>query len=543
MSHAHTSRVLLVTRNLPPLVGGMERLNWHLAQELARAAEVRSVGPAGSAAVAPAGVAVREAPLKPLWKFLWRAYVLAQREARAWRPDWVLAGSGLTAPIALRAARACGARTAVYAHGLDVALRNPVYRALWLPAIRRMDRVIANSRATADLCRGIGVDPARLGIVHPGVDLPRNDIPLEPPSQVNGEGPAVMDPLSDREKGSAAHNESEPLSARKKGSAADNESGPLSPWKKGSAAGNESEPLSAREKGSAEGKESEPLSPWERGRGEGANTRAAPSGVTRPSPAANLPEHAPTSTDSSFRGRARPGRERNPESVSGVDACASVRGDDGSAAPDARTRRNLADGPILLSVGRLSARKGLREFVAQCLPRIVKVHPDVTLLIVGEAPKDALHAAAQTPESIRGAAVEAGVGSSLEFLGKLPDDELDAAYRAADVHVFPVREVPGDIEGFGMVAVEAAAHGLPTVAFATGGVIDAVAEGESGHLVPPGDYAAFAAAVLRVLAGDAALRAGSAQFARRFAWSEFGLEVRAQLSEATSAAAVREAAT
>ena len=62
MTESHRPRVLLVTRNLPPLVGGMERLNWHMAEELAKAAEVRIVGPDGSAALAPAGIEGREAP-------------------------------------------------------------------------------------------------------------------------------------------------------------------------------------------------------------------------------------------------------------------------------------------------------------------------------------------------------------------------------------------------------------------------------------------------------------------------------------------------
>ena len=93
-------RVLHVTRNLPPLVGGMERLNWHMAEELAKVADVRVVGPQSSAAVAPDGIDVREAPLKPLWRFLLHAQNLARREAASWRPDIVLAGSGLTAPLA-----------------------------------------------------------------------------------------------------------------------------------------------------------------------------------------------------------------------------------------------------------------------------------------------------------------------------------------------------------------------------------------------------------------------------------------------------------
>jgi phosphatidylinositol alpha-1,6-mannosyltransferase len=186
----------------------------------------------------------------------------------------------------------------------------------------------------------------------------------------------------------------------------------------------------------------------------------------------------------------------------------------------------------LLSVGRLSARKGLREFVEHALSRIVAAQPDAMLLIVGDAPNNALHAQAQSPDCIRAAAANAGVSANLRFLGKISDDELAAVYRAADVHVFPVREIPGDPEGFGMVAVEAAAHSLPTVAFATGGVVDAVAEGESGRLVAPGDYSAFADAVLRTLPDREAMRDGCIAFAKHFAWPKFGAQIAAQLRSA-----------
>lgn len=391
----------------------MERLNWHMAEELAKVAEVRVVGPRGSAALAPSGVAVREAPLKPLWKFLWRARALARREARAWKPDIVLAGSGLTAPIARAAAHACGTRYAAYVHGLDVAVRSAVYRALWLPAIRGADRVIANSRATAALCRGIGVDPARLGIVHPGVDLPHD------------------------------------------------------------------EPHSPREKG------------------EGASTRSPPESA------------------SPFASSFRTPPSGDPESVSA-----------GALAGAFRQRHHLGNGPLLLSVGRLSARKGLREFVRQALPRIVAARPGAVLLVVGDTPAQALHAEPQTPEAIQAEAERNGVGGHLRFLGVITDyAELGTVYRAADVHVFPVREIVGDPEGFGMVAVEAAGHGLPTVAFATGGVVDAVAEGRSGRLVPSGDYGAFADAVVATLADRETLRESCVGFAHQFAWPKFGAQV------------------
>lgn len=378
MTESSRPRILLVTRNLPPLVGGMERLNWHMADELSRFAEVRVIGPSGSAALAPFGVKVLEVPLRPLWRFLLRTRSLARREAQSWSPDLVLAGSGLTAPAAIVAARACGAKTAAYVHGLDVAARHPVYRALWLPALQRMGRIIANSHSTAALAREAGVDPTRIGVVHPGVELPARLV----------------------DAGAAAH---------------------------------------------------------------------------------------------------------------------------------FRAVHDLGSRPLLLSVGRLSARKGLREFVSNVLPRIVVEQPDVMLLIVGDAPRQALHARAQTVESIRAAAEASGMAGHVRFLGKLSDADLEVAYRSANVHVFPVRELPGDVEGFGMVAVEAAAHGLPTVAYAVGGVTDAVKETVSGRLVCAGDAPAFAAAVIEILRnppGNERVRA----FAAEFEWSSFGEAVWSQLA-------------
>src|SRR5699024_9997553 len=106
--------------------------------------------------------------------------------------------------------------------------------------------------------------------------------------------------------------------------------------------------------------------------------------------------------------------------------------------------------------------KGLLEFVMQALPAIVAARPDTLLLVVGDAPSQAIHASAQSRQTIQQAANALGLGAHLRFLGRVDDATLASAYRAADVHVFPVRDDPFDPEGFGMVAVEAASHGLPT---------------------------------------------------------------------------------
>ena len=370
--------LLLVTRNLPPLWGGMERLNWHMAEQLTRRYRVRAVSIAGAAAAAPAGVTVCDVPGKPLWRFLLGAAWASLRIARREGPHVVLAGSGLTAPLAWLAARASGAHAVAYVHGLDLAVPSRVYRALWLLALRRMDRVIANSRATAGLARRAGVAEGRIAIVHPGVELPR-------------------------------------------------------------------------------------LDPEARNR--------------------------------------------------------------------FRTRHSLGEAPVLLSVGRLTARKGLREFVADVLPKIVEQRPDVLLLVVGDVPKNALFAEAQTPESILQAARAAGVESRVRFLGSVPEAELGEAYQSADALVFPVRELPGDIEGFGMVAVEAAACGLPTIAYAAGGVADAVLDGVSGRLVEAGNANAFINAVLGLLQSPLD-RQSMMTFAAGFAWLAFGESVSSALRSA-----------
>ena len=374
-------RILHITRNLPPLVGGMERLNWHIADELSRHAQVQLIGPSGSAVQRPAAVPVTEVPLRPLPRFLLASAWQAVAVARRFQPHVVLAGSGLTAPAAWLAARASGARAHVYLHGLDAAVQHPAYRAVWHPAIRRMDGVIANSQPTAELARNLGVAAEKIRIVHPGVTLP---------------------------------------------------TAPQSP----------------------------------------------------------------------------------------------------AALQDFRQRHQLGKRRLLLSVGRLTTRKGLREFVQQALPAIVQAAPDTLLVVVGDAPADSLHASVQTRASIQAVADAAGIGQHLRFLGVITDpQELACAYESATLHIFPVRHLPGDPEGFGMVAIEAAAHGLPTVAFATGGIVDAVTEGESGHLVAPGDYPSLAQAALQMLAdGPGAWQTRASAFAAQFAWPTLGKKILEALS-------------
>jgi phosphatidylinositol alpha-1,6-mannosyltransferase len=203
-------------------------------------------------------------------------------------------------------------------------------------------------------------------------------------------------------------------------------------------------------------------------------------------------------------------------------------------APDAdsvtafRSMRGWEGRRVLLSVGRLTERKGVLDFVRDVLPALVKDEPTLLFAVVGnDAPNALRQRRSDIRASIMEAAAAAGLLEHVALYGELPDADLDCAYAASDVSIFPVKTIPGDVEGFGMVAIEAAAHGLPTVAYAVGGVPDAISDGVSGRLVAAGDSEAFAQAVKDVLkCGRAHFAEGSRQFAQRFAWTHFGDGVR-----------------
>lgn len=187
---------------------------------------------------------------------------------------------------------------------------------------------------------------------------------------------------------------------------------------------------------------------------------------------------------------------------------------------------------VLLSAGRLVPRKGLPSFVEHVFPLILRQHPQAILAIAGDEAHGGIKRQDGEGQRIRQAAARAGVLEHLDWLGWLAPDAMQAAYAAADVLVFPVQHHPTDPEGFGMVAIEAAGCGLPTVAYATGGVCEAVEHGLSGCLVPPGDVAGFAQAVTTLLdAPSRAMASGCRGFAEQFSKERFAMRVHGLLME------------
>ncbi|MGW0290388.1 glycosyltransferase family 4 protein [Streptomyces tuirus] len=169
----------------------------------------------------------------------------------------------------------------------------------------------------------------------------------------------------------------------------------------------------------------------------------------------------------------------------------------GSGGDEVRARLGLTDRPVVVCVSRLVRRKG-QDTLIRALPRILAAEPDTVLLIVGGGPYE---------KDLRRLAHETGVASAVRFTGAVPWSELPAHYGAGDVFAMPCRTRRGglDVEGLGIVYLEASATGLPVVAGDSGGAPDAVLDGETGWVVKGGSPEE-AADRITVLLGDAELR-------------------------------------
>jgi len=154
-----------------------------------------------------------------------------------------------------------------------------------------------------------------------------------------------------------------------------------------------------------------------------------------------------------------------------------------------RARRGLSGRPVLVTIARLVERKGI-DSVLEALQSVRRAVPDVAYVVVGDGPHRA---------RLEALARSAGVEDAVHFVGPVPDEELPLWYSLGDVFVMPSRSEAPDVEGFGIVYLEAGACERPVVALAAGGVPDAVADGISGFLVAPGDSAGLAAKLSELL--------------------------------------------
>ncbi|HYN94824.1 MAG TPA: glycosyltransferase family 4 protein, partial [Pilimelia sp.] len=156
----------------------------------------------------------------------------------------------------------------------------------------------------------------------------------------------------------------------------------------------------------------------------------------------------------------------------GVDPDAYHPGVDGAAV---RARHGLTGRPVVVCVSRLVARKG-QDTLIRALPAIQRRVPGAALLLVGTGP--------YRPELER-LAREGGLTGDVVLTGEVPWEEVPAHFAAGDVFAMPCRTRRRglDVEGLGIVFLEASATGLPVVAGDSGGAPDAVRDGETGFVV------------------------------------------------------------
>lgn len=173
----------------------------------------------------------------------------------------------------------------------------------------------------------------------------------------------------------------------------------------------------------------------------------------------------------------------------------------------------------VLFVGRLVAKKGVTHLI-DAMASVQKRHPNAHLHIAGDGPLDA-QLAAQAKRQ----------GVAVRFLGRLSQQAVFDSMRDACVIAAPSVQTPRDVEGLGMVFVEAQALGRPVVGFASGGIPDAVRNGHSGLLVEEGDSVALADALVSIL-GDADRATGMGRAARDFAAGQHDLQTQSGKLEA-----------
>lgn len=194
--------------------------------------------------------------------------------------------------------------------------------------------------------------------------------------------------------------------------------------------------------------------------------------------------------------------------------------------PDARaalrSRYGLGEAPVVLCLSRLVPRKG-QDTLIRGFARVVRRVPDAHLVIVGGGPYE---------KTLRALAARSAVTGRIHIVGPVAGDELAAHHAMADVFAMPCRTRGGglDVEGLGIVFLEAGACGVPVIAGDSGGAPETVVEGVTGHVVDGHDVDAVADRVADVLGdpgrGAAMGRAGRARAEAEWDWSALAARLR-----------------
>jgi len=156
-----------------------------------------------------------------------------------------------------------------------------------------------------------------------------------------------------------------------------------------------------------------------------------------------------------------------------------------------RKRFNLENKRVILTVSHLVKRKGHHN-VLKTLPQVLEKIPNLIYLIIGKGTEE---------EKLKGVVKDLKLEDKVIFAGKVKEEELPLYYGACDLFIMPSYEIKekGDVEGFGIVYLEAGASGKPVIGGYSGGVPDAIIDGETGLLVDPLNINQIAEALVKLL--------------------------------------------
>jgi phosphatidylinositol alpha-1,6-mannosyltransferase len=179
-----------------------------------------------------------------------------------------------------------------------------------------------------------------------------------------------------------------------------------------------------------------------------------------------------------------------------------------------REQVGLSGDPILLTVGRLEERKG-QDLVIRALPALTRRLPDVSYVMLGDG---------ETKDELLSLAESLSVSDRIKLIPECDAEVLVDLYRSADLFVMPNKRLRADLEGFGIVYLEAAACGVPSIGGRSGGVPEAVEHGRSGYLCSPGSLEDFTAKALELLTDRQKAQAmgayGRERVLRDFRWEQ-----------------------
>jgi len=185
-----------------------------------------------------------------------------------------------------------------------------------------------------------------------------------------------------------------------------------------------------------------------------------------------------------------------PNKVKVVYPCPNIKTEEASEwkMDEIKNEHELHNKKVLLTVGRIVERKG-HDMVIKALPQIIKEVPNIIYLIVGKGPQE---------EKLKNLVKKMKLAEYVKFLGAVPQEDLTAYYQACNTFIMPARQLPnGDVEGFGIVYLEANLYGKPVIGGKSGGVPEAIIDNQTGLLVNPESTDEIAQASIKLLTDEA----------------------------------------